>query len=99
MFWAGYASSAVVEAISDFWQYFDPIRQSMPQNCSADVQAVIAHIDCVFAGSNATAISEVKQVFRMGGLGHLDDVAGARACARIRIYFPFLMDAYLEHGN
>jgi hypothetical protein len=46
-FYAGYASSAVVEAITDFWAYFEPIRQQMPKNCSADVEAVISHIDSV----------------------------------------------------
>ncbi|KAG6820692.1 hypothetical protein H0H93_013211 [Arthromyces matolae] len=40
VFWAGYASSAVVEAIFDFWRYFEPIRTHMPANCSADVEAV-----------------------------------------------------------
>ncbi|PBK68054.1 hypothetical protein ARMSODRAFT_976325 [Armillaria solidipes] len=30
---------------SDFWQYFEPIRENMPRNCSADVEAVIAYID------------------------------------------------------
>ncbi|TDL29922.1 hypothetical protein BD410DRAFT_759045 [Rickenella mellea] len=77
LFWAGYASSAVVEAITDFWEYFDPIRQFMPQNCSADAQAVIAHVDKVFSGSNMTAIDEIKSLFGLSGLSHLDDVAGS----------------------
>ena len=63
---------------SDFWQYFEPIRQHMPANCSADVQAVIAHIDKTFTGSNATAIQALKESFHMGTMTHLDDVAGAR---------------------
>lgn len=63
---------------SDFWQYFEPEREHMPQNCSADVQVVIAHIDEVFSGENATAIQEIKELFGMGDMTHLDDVAGAR---------------------
>lgn len=47
LFAAGYASSAVVEAILDFWQYFEPERLFMAANCSADVEAVISHIDQV----------------------------------------------------
>ncbi|KAL0955656.1 hypothetical protein HGRIS_001883 [Hohenbuehelia grisea] len=77
LFHAGYASSAVVESILDFWRYFEPVRQNMPRNCSADVQAVIAHIDTVFKGNNATAIQAIKDNFGLGIVTHLDDVAGA----------------------
>ncbi|KAK7062128.1 peptidase S28 [Favolaschia claudopus] len=77
LFAAGYASSAVVEAILDFWQYFEPERLTMPANCSVDVERVIAHIDEVFTGSNQTAIQAIKESFGLGDLTHLDDVAGA----------------------
>lgn len=77
LFYAGYASSAVVEAITDFWQYYEPIRQYMPANCSADVAAVIAYVDEVFTGSNTTAIDSIKETFGMSDLTHLDDAAGA----------------------
>jgi len=50
----------------------------MPANCSADVQAVIAHVDEVLSGQNTTAISQLKDVFGLGGLSHLDDFASAR---------------------
>lgn len=50
----------------------------MPQNCSADVQVVMAHIDEVFSGQDASAIQEIKELFGMGNMTHLDDVAGAR---------------------
>ncbi|KAG6882043.1 hypothetical protein C0992_012900, partial [Termitomyces sp. T32_za158] len=78
VFWAGYSSSGVVEAILDFWEYFEPVRLNMPQNCSADVQAVIAHVDEVFTGTNETAIQAIKDNFGLGDMTHLDDVAGAR---------------------
>ncbi|TDL29923.1 peptidase S28 [Rickenella mellea] len=77
IFWAGYASSAVVQAITPFWQYFDPIRQFMPQNCSADVQAVTAYVDQVLNGNSTTAITQLKSVFGLSGLSHSDDFAGA----------------------
>ncbi|KAF8180113.1 serine carboxypeptidase S28-domain-containing protein [Pholiota molesta] len=77
LFAAGYASSAVVEAILDFWQYFEPIRQNMPKNCSADIQAVIAHVDQTLSGRNATAIQAIKDNWGLGVMTHLDDVAGA----------------------
>ncbi|KAH8094923.1 serine carboxypeptidase S28-domain-containing protein [Cristinia sonorae] len=77
LFAAGYASSAVVEAITDYWGYFEPIRQFMPKNCSADVQAVIAHFDQVFTSGNTKAINSLKASFGMASLTHLDDVVDA----------------------
>lgn len=61
----------------DFWRYFEPVREYMPKNCSADVQAVIGYVDKVFSGRNQTEISRVKNIFGLGELTHLDDVAGA----------------------
>ncbi|KAJ7167611.1 serine carboxypeptidase S28-domain-containing protein [Mycena filopes] len=77
LFAAGYASSAVVETILDFWQYFEPERLFMPANCSADVERVVAHIDQVFTGSDKKAIQAIKSSFGMGDVTHLDDVAGS----------------------
>lgn len=77
MFFAGYASSAVVQSITQFWQYFDPIRQFMPQNCSADVQAVIAHVDKTFATGSPAEIQALKDNWGLGVMTHLDDVAGS----------------------
>ncbi|KAA1473364.1 peptidase S28 [Dentipellis sp. KUC8613] len=76
-FWAGWASSAVVESITDFWQYFDVIRQFMPQNCSADVQAVVSHFDSVVASGNTSAFNALKAEFGMADVVHPDDVTGA----------------------
>lgn len=50
----------------------------MPANCSADVQAVIAHVDETFTGGNTTAIQILKESFGMGDVAYLDDVASAR---------------------
>jgi hypothetical protein len=50
----------------------------MAANCSADIQAVIAHVDKVFTSGNATAISALKDNWGLGAIQHLDDVAGAR---------------------
>lgn len=49
----------------------------MPQNCSADVQAVITHIDQVFTNGSQSEINSIKNLFGLGGLSHLDDTAGA----------------------
>ncbi|KAG6896631.1 hypothetical protein C0992_007037 [Termitomyces sp. T32_za158] len=63
--------------VRDFWEYFEPVRLHMPANCSADVQAVIAHVDNTFTGKNTSAIQALKETFGLGNMTHLDDVAGA----------------------
>ena len=49
----------------------------MPQNCSADVQAVVAHIDKTFTSGTTNEINAIKDTFGLGDITHLDDVAGA----------------------
>lgn len=78
VFHSAWSSSGVVESIVDYWGYFDIVRQFMPQNCSADVQAVISYIDEVFTSNDAAQISTIKEVFNMD-LTHLDDFAYALA--------------------
>ena len=62
-----------------FWGYLEPIREYMPQNCSADVQAVIEHIDSTLNSNNSIAIRDIKAVFGLDGLSHHDDFAATRA--------------------
>ncbi|TFY82708.1 hypothetical protein EWM64_g1304 [Hericium alpestre] len=76
-FWAGYASSAVVESITDFWAYFDPIRQFMPENCSADVQVAVKYWDDVYTSGNSSAFAALKEQYGMADVVHPDDVTGA----------------------
>ncbi|KAK0200150.1 peptidase S28 [Desarmillaria ectypa] len=63
IFWIGYASSAVVQVQLDFWQYFEPIRENMPKNCSADIEAVITYVDEVFFGTDTEAQMKIKSMF------------------------------------
>lgn len=69
-FWAYHASSAVVQALYDFWGYFLPIENGMPRNCSLDIMAVVEHVDGVLAAGNDTEVQALKQSF---GLGELYD--------------------------
>ena len=65
----------------------------MPANCSADVQAVIAQVDKVLSGTNHAAINQLKNLFGLGGLSHLDDVAGAREFPALKLGLKgFLMN-------
>ncbi|KAL7281910.1 hypothetical protein ACG7TL_003376 [Trametes sanguinea] len=77
LFYAGYASSAVVQAIADYWAYYEPIREFLPANCSADIQAVIAFVDQVLTSGNADEIQDLKDRFGLGDVTHDDDFAHA----------------------
>lgn len=76
-FWAYHASSAVVEAVSDFWQYFAPIQEGMPQNCSADVSLVIDYVDGVLLNGTAAEKQALKEKFGLGDIEHDADFASA----------------------
>lgn len=49
----------------------------MPQNCSADVQAVITYIDETFVNGTTEEIDAIETTFGMN-LTHLDDFSYAR---------------------
>ena len=68
----------MVQATLDFWQYFEPIRENMPANCSADVEAVLTYVDGILNGTNTGAITSLKNNWSLGTVTHLDDVAAAR---------------------
>ncbi|KAK2596556.1 hypothetical protein N8I77_013441 [Diaporthe amygdali] len=76
-FWAYHASSAVVEVIYDFWQYFAPVQEGMPANCSADVSKVIEHVDSILLGDDEEAKQAIKEKFGLGAIEHDDDFASA----------------------
>lgn len=74
-FFQYHASSAVVQAIYDFDEYFIPIEAAMPRNCSADVKAVIAHVDETLANGSDKEIRELKALFGLPDIEHSDDFA------------------------
>jgi hypothetical protein len=80
VFFAGLASSAVVQTQTDFWEYFEPIRKLMPRNCSADVHAVIEYTDSLLTASppDPNAISALKNAFGRGGFSNADFAGSLR---------------------
>ncbi|KAG1839389.1 peptidase S28 [Suillus tomentosus] len=77
IFWAGYLSSAIVETTIDYYGYFTPIREYMPQNCSSDIQAVITYLDGMYAAKDTAGIKTLQETFGLGGLDHVADFATA----------------------
>lgn len=69
-FWAYYSSSGVVEAIGDFWQYFVPVQEATPKNCSSDVGLVIDYVDYVLTHGSKKKKQALKAKF---GLKELND--------------------------
>lgn len=49
----------------------------MPANCSADVSAVIEHIDSILLGDDDEAKQAIKEKFGLGAIEHDDDFASA----------------------
>lgn len=74
-FAAYHASSAVVEAVYDFWQYFVPVEHGLPRNCSADVKRVVAYVDKVLSTGTTADIQTLKEHFGLGNLAHIEDFA------------------------
>lgn len=52
----------------------------MPQNCSADVSAVIALVDEVLDSGNTTEIQALKAIFGLENLTRAADFANACKC-------------------
>ncbi|RAO73404.1 uncharacterized protein BHQ10_009416 [Talaromyces amestolkiae] len=75
-YWAYHASSAPVEAIWDYWQYFVPIQERLPQNCSTDLVKTIDYIDSILTGPDENAKDALKKKFLLGDLRD-DDFAEA----------------------
>lgn len=76
-FWAYHSTSGPVEAIYDFWEYYSPIQQGMPKNCSLDYEAIVDHIDSVFKNGTAEEKAALKEQFLLQDLEHDDDAAVA----------------------
>ncbi|KAK4616337.1 putative extracellular serine carboxypeptidase [Fulvia fulva] len=75
--WAYHASSAPVEAVSDYWGYFKPVQEGMPQNCSKDVSLVIDHMDDILMHGSDQEVHDLKAKFGLETVEHNDDFMAA----------------------
>ncbi|KAF4948332.1 hypothetical protein FSARC_13773 [Fusarium sarcochroum] len=76
-FWAYHCSSAVVEAVSTFWQYWSTIEEAIPRNCSADFKRIVKSVDRTLSHGSAHAKAQVKQFYGYDGETTDADFAGA----------------------
>lgn len=80
IFWGAISSSGVVEAIWDYWTYYEPIRVFAPQTCVSYSQKIMAMVDNILLGLNSTATTaELKGVFGLPNVTHDDDFASVLA--------------------
>jgi hypothetical protein len=71
-FWAYHGTSGVVEALSNFWTYWEPVRAATPQNCSTDLNLVINYVDSVLSTGTPEKKAALKHKFLMDGLEDAD---------------------------
>ncbi|OAA57779.1 Peptidase S28 [Cordyceps fumosorosea ARSEF 2679] len=71
-FWAYHATSAVVESIADYWQYYVPIESAMPRNCSSDLKKIIKNVDEQLDKGDEAAKTALKAKFGLAGLADDD---------------------------
>lgn len=76
-YWAYHASSAPVQAISNYWAYFLPVQEGMAKNCSKDVNLVIDYMDNILNNGSASEVKQLKSMFMMEDIEHNDDFMGA----------------------
>ena len=74
-FWAYHGTSGVVEAVGDFWQYFVPVQEATPKNCSRDLSAVIDYIDYVLEHGSTAQKAKLKSKFLLEELEDADFTA------------------------
>lgn len=72
-FWAYHASSAIVEAIENFWFYWKPTAAGLQPNCTTDIEKTIAYMDNIlFNGSDEEKL-ELKTRFGLEDVKRDDD--------------------------
>lgn len=62
-FWAYEAGSAPIQSFGSYWQYFVPVKNAMPKNCTADMQRIIKHADQVLLHGSEANKTALKSKF------------------------------------
>ncbi|KAF9566070.1 peptidase S28 [Agrocybe pediades] len=73
--WGAIASSGVVHAAVENWQYMDIIRTAANATCSSNLVNSVAKIDSILLGQSNSTKQELKGLFGLAGLTHNTDFA------------------------
>jgi hypothetical protein len=77
VYWGAISSSGVTEAIYDYWEYYEPIRQYGPPACVSATQKIVNVVDNILIGKNETNLTkELKATFGLPNVTYDDDFAG-----------------------
>lgn len=71
-FWALHGTSGVVQAVGDFWTYFQPVLEATPQNCTKDLTGAIDYIDDILLHGTEEEKFKLKDRFKLGDLQDAD---------------------------
>ena len=74
-FWGYHASSAVVEAVEDFWMYYHGAELGGAKNCTSDTKKVVAHVTDVLEHGSHKDKKDLKKLFGLESLEYDNDVA------------------------
>ncbi|KAI1001480.1 putative extracellular serine carboxypeptidase [Podosphaera aphanis] len=78
IFWGAISSSGVIEAIYDYWSYYEPIRSYGEKRCISNTQKLIHVVDNILLEKNEpTLTAKLKSVFGLPNVTHDDDFAEA----------------------
>ncbi|KAI9711496.1 MAG: hypothetical protein M1820_002059 [Bogoriella megaspora] len=76
VYYGAISSSGVIEAIWDYWQYYQPIIDYGPQPCISNTQKLINVVDNILIGKNDSSLTtELKTFFGLENISHDDDFA------------------------
>ncbi|KAL1967017.1 hypothetical protein VTN77DRAFT_3541 [Rasamsonia byssochlamydoides] len=77
LFFGAISSSGVTEAIYDYWEYYEPIRQFGPPDCIRTTQTLTHLLDNLLQSSrnDSSLIAEYKSLFGLQNLTYNDDFA------------------------
>ncbi|KAF2232140.1 peptidase S28 [Viridothelium virens] len=76
VYFGAIGSSGVVEAIWDYWQYFQPIIDYGPSECISNTQRLINVVDNILIGRNDTRLTnQLKRAFGLQNVTYNDDFA------------------------
>ncbi|MCJ1420932.1 hypothetical protein MMC32_007292 [Xylographa parallela] len=76
VFFASWSSSGPLQNVVADWTYYNPIAQTMPANCSADVQAAIAYADHIITDGSADEVALLRRALFIANNANPKDNAG-----------------------
>ncbi|EXJ91600.1 hypothetical protein A1O3_00148 [Capronia epimyces CBS 606.96] len=73
--WGAISSSGVTEAIYDFWEYYEPLREYGPPECIDTQVKLINVVDNILLQNDSTTVTQLKRGFGLENLTYSDDFA------------------------